>query len=1040
MILKRSFQIFCRKYLSYDLTPIGGVAAHMSRNGSIPDVDAGSSVLAPLPVPVLTGLPVTIMGNFMISHGVTRHLFKSLIPPDLSASTDRSSGSRISAESVAGAWNKELLTCVRDSYIELLQELQRLRQDPSSSRADPPIGRNLDGTYGVPAERAYSFWPRSRALTSMGSDQPGAIEGQCLAEWLIKPMYARLVEMPMWQLHGGAMAKATDGMFLLPPGAERQGMAPPATVCDFLKAHYRVFAVPYELSKEMEAAGVSAKELTPKMLRSLLKIPSVAAAVPSVVTQVDLLEFCCTDLHKEELTTSASLETEQHENVGTRANTTGVQSIRATSHLRSSRQQVMSNARLRPPGVLRSEQQGQFESRPSSRTSDGRDPLEWFSDIGRAFADYSAGVINDIGRDDQNAPDLASRSDESSTLDKALVLDLKGLLCPTATNQMAKLGMAELFVGSKEQQDLLPGLASRFVHALCVERTVLADLFNDRVFQSLLKLQPFTSQVLAANLDAVLPKHWVPRGAVTAAAPWVGWTMDPANGPTAEWLRMLWKNINVASIEELALFSQWPLIPSVTSTPVLVRVGQRQLVFVPPVAQMWRPTSDGEDSPADVDVDGTIRGYLELEMHHPWLLPLLRNCNVPVYDRRFLDCSIVDVCKPPPEKSLPQVVVAIFLALQQAGCLSPSDLAFTPADCDALFNLFASSTSAGSSASAYNVEELNLLRLLPIYKTRTGTYVTLDQQVHCIVPPSMFLQPDDDLCLEYREHSEGGTFYEALGIPVLADHEVMARFALPGFESQPEREQERILAYLLNNWSSQRQHENLVAVLGQTKFVKNLAGDSVLYRPSNLMDPESNLLKRIFGDEPSKFPGGQFATAGWLVILRNTGLRSGIDPPLLLECAKKVEALGKESFHQGSEVVDDFDSESAINNGVSIELWTTAGMLTEALLSNFASLYGTNFCEALGRIAFVPAERGIPSIGGSTGGRKVLAAYSEAVLVKDWPLAWTCAPILARSSVVPPEFSWGAFRLRHPPPFVIVVKHLKVLFVYFSTWIRMCRL
>ncbi|KAH8959307.1 hypothetical protein BDL97_06G072100 [Sphagnum fallax] len=110
------------------------------------------------------------------------------------------------------------------------------------------------------------------------------------------------------------------------------------------------------------------------------------------------------------------------------------------------------------------------------------------------------------------------------------------------------------------------------------------------------------------------------------------------------------------------------------------------------------------------------------------------------------------------------------------------------------------------------------------------------------------------------------------------------------------------------------------------------------------------------------------------------------------------------------------------------KVWTTAGMLMEALLSNFASVYGTNFCEALGRIAFVPAERGIPNVGGAAGGtRKVLAAYSEAVLLKDWPLAWTSAPILATSSVVPPEFSWGAFRLRSPPAFPTVLAHLEMV-------------
>ncbi len=79
-----------------------------------------------------------------------------------------------------------------------------------------------------------------------------------------------------------------------------------ATVCDFLKSHYCVFVVPWELTKEMEATGVSAKVLTPKMLRALLRVPSVAAAVPSMVTLVDLLELCCADLYVDNLSISTS--------------------------------------------------------------------------------------------------------------------------------------------------------------------------------------------------------------------------------------------------------------------------------------------------------------------------------------------------------------------------------------------------------------------------------------------------------------------------------------------------------------------------------------------------------------------------------------------------------------------------------------------------------------------------------------------------------------------------------------------------------------
>ena len=1037
----------CRKYLSYNLTPVAGVAAHMSRNGNVHVLSTDGCILSPLPLPLLTGLPVTIMGHFMVSHGGPRHLFNSLTPPDLTTNVDKSyHGSRASVEIVAAAWNKELLACVRDSYIELLQELQRLRQDPSTSRADPPIGRGLDGTYGMPAERAYSFWPRSRALISKGSEEPGAVDKHCFAEWLIKPMYVRLVELPMWQLQEGAMTKATDGMFLSPPDVERQGVAPPASVCDFLKTHYRVFAVPFELTKEMEAAGVNAKELTPKMLRTLLRIPSVAAAVPSIETQVDLLEFCCTDLLLMNDTsgptssplTGSSINSERQPDGSDLQNDTPLLQRNSTRV-----PQVAAGA-----SSIRSSRVPQQESRAVQRAPDGN-PLEWLSDIGRAIADLSAGVLTDMNRDSEIAQVPAIASEDNSMLNKALVLELKGLLCPTAAvNRMVKLGVDELWVGSKEQQDLLPGMLLRFVHSLCVERSVLADLFHNQIFQNLLKLHAFSSELLAANLGAALPKHWLPRGAVAAAAPWVGWTAgnsnnSPTTGPSAEWIRMFWRNVNVTSTAELSLFSPWPLIPAVTSTPVLVRVAQRHLVFVPPVPERWLDHTGGEeDALTSSDLDGSTRGYLELERQHPWLLPLLRNCSIPVYDRQFIDCSALDICMPLPGKSLPQIVVSNFLALQQAGCLSPSDLALMPADCDALFSLFASCTSAavssiGSTPSVYSPEELNLLRSLPIYKTCQGGYVSLDQEVHCIVPPSVIIQPDDALCLEYRGISEGGSLYQALGIPELADYEVMARFALPGFEGQPEREQERILAYLYNNWSIYKEHESVVSALQETKFVRTEVSNqmnpgtrdvTLLVRPVDLMDPANPLLKQIFADEPYKFPGPKFATPGWLVILRAAGLRSSVDPPLLLECAKKVEIMGKESL-ENSELADDFEPEfnAGSNTGVSSEVWTSAGMLTEALLSNFASMYGTNFCEALGRIAFVPAQRGIPSSGGSAGsGRKVLASYNEAVISKDWPLAWTCAPILARSNVVPPEFSWPAFRLRHPPTFSTVVRHLQV--------------
>ena len=83
----------------------------------------------------------------------------------------------------------------------------------------------------------------------------------------------------------------------------------------------------------------------------------------------------------------------------------------------------------------------------------------------------------------------------------------------------------------------------------------------------------------------------------------------------------------------------------------------------------------------------------------------------------------------------------------------------------------------------------------------------------------------------------------------------------------------------------------------------------------------------------------------------------------------------------------------------------------ESILKQFSLVYGSSLCNLLSYIAFVPAEKGMPNIDGIKGGKRVLTSYSEAILLRDWPLAWTCTSILVRKNVIPPYFSWGALHL-----------------------------
>ena len=57
----------------------------------------------------------------------------------------------------------------------------------------------------------------------------------------------------------------------------------------FVKEHYPVFSVPWELLTEIQAVGVTVREVKPKMVRDLLKVASTSIVLRSVDTYVDAL-------------------------------------------------------------------------------------------------------------------------------------------------------------------------------------------------------------------------------------------------------------------------------------------------------------------------------------------------------------------------------------------------------------------------------------------------------------------------------------------------------------------------------------------------------------------------------------------------------------------------------------------------------------------------------------------------------------------------------------------------------------------------------
>jgi sacsin len=406
--------------------------------------------------------------------------------------------------------------------------------------------------------------------------------------------------------------------------------------------------------------------------------------------------------------------------------------------------------------------------------------------------------------------------------------------------------------------------------------------------------------------------------------------------------------------------------------------------------------------------------------------------NVPIFDSSFPECGAICNLFPSNNRTLGQTIVSKLVAAKNVAHLS-SPLSLSSGDCDRLFGLFVSEFRLASD-HLYQREELDVLRTLPIYKTVTGKYTSLLGSNHCILSPSAFFHPSDDRCISCS--SDATLFLQALGVEQLSDHEILVKFALPGFGNKIAQEQDAILTYLYANWKDLHMNSAVVETLKETNFVAN-ANESCkeFFKPKELLDPSDALLTSVFSGERNRFPAERFMSDAWLGILRKAGLRTSTEADMIVQCATKIETMGHDVM-SSSEDPDDFVADfSDSKNEIPFEIWALAESVVNVIFANFATLYDSSFCEKIGKIAFVPAERGFPSIGGKRGGKRVLASYNESILSKDWPLAWSSAPILTKQTAVPPEYSWGAFRLRSPPAFSTVFRHLQVSTVQYMDYV-----
>lgn len=1008
-----------RRYLAYNLAPVAGVAAHISRNGLPVDIHPSNIFMSPLPLSSTVYVPVTVVGSFLVQHNRGRYLFRCQDSKSvLEVKTD-------AGRQLIEAWNRELMSCVCDSYVKLILEMQKLRKDPVTSVLDPKLGYSVSVILSAYKDDIYLFWPKSsrncsvkQPIASGDSNLVPSLQAdwECLIEQVIRPFYAHLVELPVWQVYSGNLVKAADGMFLSQPGSGVGENLLPASVYAFVKEHYPVFSVPWELVTEIQAVGIAIKKIEPKMVRDLVRTSSPAIVSLSIDTYIDVLEYCLSDIQLLESSRSGGHQTSRNLN---------------NSDLDDSHSITMSGVNRR-------------HGMPYPSANSG-DAIEMMTSLGKALFDFGRGVVGEMGKTGGSSSQISSLTGSTTygsyginTVEDLKFLhissEIKGLPCPTAKCSLIKLGFSEILVANKDEQSLIVSFAEKFIHPDVLERQVLRSIFSDDSIQSLLKLRPFSLRLLANNMRFVFDESWANHVMYSKNAPWFSWEKTSISGsetgPSDKWIKLFWK-IYSSSSEDISLFSDWPLIPAFLGRPILCRVRESRLVFFPPSIRLLKIVGDT----SEIGISDDIQSYSEacqvqsyflsykyIEEKYPWLFSFLNQCNIPVFDATYLECAPPSNCLPAEGQSLGIIIASKLVAAKQAGYL-PQLMPFSSSDRDELFSLLASDFS--SFSSGYGREELAVLRDLPIYKTVLGTYTQLGSGDICMISSNTFLKPSDDRCLSHSPNSTESYLLRALGIPELHDQQILVKFGLPGFEHKPPIEQEDIMIYLYTNWNDLQSESSVIEVLKETNFVKTADEQSeYLCKPKDLFDPGDTLLTSVFSGVSKKFPGERFISDGWLLILRKTGLRTSTEADVILECAKRVEHLGGESMKL-DEVLDEVSVWNS-QNEVSFEIWMMAEILVKTILSNFAILYGNNFCNILGKIACVPAEKGFPNIGGRRSGKRVLCSYSESIVMKDWTLAWSCSPILSIQGVLPPEYAWGPLHLCSPPPFSTVLKHLQV--------------
>jgi sacsin len=1025
-----------RRSLGSSLLPLAAAAAHVSRDGASVDPVAAPQrgLFAPMPLAgdasALAQLPFALMGCFALARAGGRRLHPPA-PGDPGTPAARQAvaamAPAVAAEVAKAGWNRELLTVAAAAAADLLTELARMAsRNPTDARWH------------------YALWPRRAALASCP-------DAATVVECLLKPLYATLAERPLLRLRDGSCVRAADGIFLPPGGSAAEGR-PRAQA--FLAAHHPVVDAPPELRAEFEAAGVrDVRELTPAAMRKLLRgAPPRGAAAQgeeAVETQIELLDVCFSDL----------LAPVQPASADNAAATPAVSAATALGVVPGSTAAGLA-ALIDSAGLIDAQ---------TLRSLPAMLPAGMSESAQQLLDDAGLGAATVVSPSAPGAPPLhASR-----------LRELQGVLFPTADAKLVPFG-SDVLVGAPGITRLLPAAAGRLAHPRCSEAHGL--FFSHPGFQTALGLKPLTLPRLARELPAALP----PR-CVNAAAPAVPWD---GSAPDAAWVASFWRHVADAAPAEappgrrgaqMDAFSPFALLPTLQGE--LVRVGLREMVFVPPQGAPPTPTAEetraaaamfatppmpmqetpeqlqqqvdsGRMAAAFAAVAALAAGVMNnagartLRELWPALQPMLLRLRAPVLDAaRFpRAASLVGATHSPPPGPLrtpaDEVAWRLRCAVQRGGPGRLDWAALLPSDRDSLFELFSASHSQAGWLGA--PEGHAFLRTLPIFATHAGLHTALDgtgsggaSYVTCTPESLAFVGAAAGGDVQVLAHRPAAhAFYAALGVPELTDADALARLVLPRFGALDAAGRGAALEYARRHWTRLRNNAGLKDALRTTPFVRPgtwppTPGDSApasLKRPGELLDPRNETLVAAFRGEAA-FPAHEWAAPEWLPLLRDCGLTNALDAPAAMAAATALESRAAAARGAGDAARSLGNADVAAAADASFDAaYAAAEALASHVIARVAAAagptsagggYTTAVCGELSRVAFVPATRGAPGAAGT----RCLARLSEAALPTDWPLAWAAAPVLAPEAVPPPA-ARGRLGVRSPPAFATFAAHL----------------